>query len=112
MQSISTREQFENAKKQEGIQVFLFTTKWCGDCIFIKPFMPQIEKKYESLTFYEIDRDVLMDVAVELEIMGIPSFVCYKEGKEISRFVSSLRKTREEIEAYLEQTMVKGEETC
>ena len=50
-----------------------------------------------------------MDIAQELEIMGIPSFVSYLNGKEISRFVSSLRKTRPEIEAYLNDTIAKGE---
>lgn len=108
MQTISNREQFEQATKQDGIQVFLFTTKWCGDCIFIKPFMPSIVEKFNTCTFYEVDRDVCLDLAVELEIMGIPSFVSYKDGKEISRFVSSLRKTREEIEEYLNQTVNKG----
>lgn len=108
MQMINSRQEFEDVLKKEGIQVFLFSTKWCGDCMFIKPFMPEVVRKFDTLNFYEIDRDVCLDLAIELEVMGIPSFVSYKNGKEISRFVSSLRKTRQEIEDYLSQTINKG----
>jgi len=38
----------------------------------------------------------LKDV-IELDILGIPSFVAFDQGKEIGRFVSKLRKTKEEI---------------
>lgn len=109
MQKIQSRSEFESACQKSGIQVFVFSTKWCGDCMFIKPFMPEVEKEFDSMTFYEIDRDQCLDLAQELEIMGIPSFVCFNEGKEISRFVSSLRKTRQEIEAYLNETKNKEE---
>ncbi|WP_273477284.1 thioredoxin family protein [Faecalicoccus acidiformans] len=109
MITIHTREEFDRAIQDSNISVMLFTTKWCGDCMFIKPFMPEVEKEFENFTFYEIDRDEMMDLAQELEIMGIPSFVSFRNGKEISRFVSSLRKTRQEIEDYLNQNNSLGE---
>ena len=48
MQTVNSREDFEKALKNDGIQVFLFTTKWCGDCMFIKPFMPEVEKAFDQ----------------------------------------------------------------
>lgn len=107
MKNIESLEQFEEVKNQEGISVFLFSTSWCPDCLFINPFMPSIEEEFKELNFYHVDRDQFMDLAVSLEVMGIPSFVSYKNGEEISRFVSTLRKTKPEIEAYLNQT-IKG----
>lgn len=101
MKQIQNEQEFKKAIQNDRISVFLFTTKWCGDCMFIKPFMPGIVEAYPDYDFYEIDRDAMMDLAQELEIMGIPSFVSYKSGKEVSRFVSSLRKTKPEIEEYL-----------
>lgn len=102
MKQIHNEQEFNTAIQNDKISVILFTTKWCGDCMFIKPFMPSVEAAYDAYDFYEIDRDEMMDLAQELEIMGIPSFVSFKNGKEVSRFVSSLRKTRPEIEAYLD----------
>lgn len=101
MKQIQNEQEFKEAIQSDRISVMLFTTKWCGDCMFIKPFMPSVVEAYPDYDFYEVDRDVLMDLAQELEIMGIPSFVSFKNGKEVSRFVSSLRKTRPEIEDYL-----------
>lgn len=109
MHEIHTQEDYVKAINDPGIQVMLFTTKWCGDCMFIKPFMPSIEQKFSNVTFHQVDRDELMSLAQELEIMGIPSFVAYKDGAEITRFVSSLRKTQKEIEDYIEMTIAKGE---
>ena len=91
MKQIHNEQEFNTAIQNDKISVILFTTKWCGDCMFIKPFMPSVEAAYDAYDFYEIDRDEMMDLAQELEIMGIPSFVSFKNGKEVSRFVSSLR---------------------
>ena len=56
-----------------------------------------------SATWYltKIDRDGSIDVAKELNIFGIPSFVVYQDGKEIGRLVNKDRKTKEEVENFL-----------
>ena len=91
---------------EKGRNVFFFTADWCGDCSFIKPAMPEIEAAHPEYTFIEVDRDVYIDVAIEWGIMGIPSFVVIEDGKEIGRLVNKLRKTKEEVNAFL--TSVKG----
>lgn len=109
MNKIHTKEQFEEVLKEKGIHMFLFSAPWCADCVYIKPFMSALEKKFSgSMDFYELDRDECLDLAIELGIMGIPSFIAYKDGKQISSFISSLRKTKEEIEAYFEETLEEG----
>lgn len=95
------------ALKQGQKTVFLFTTAWCGDCHYIKPFMPEVTEKFSDFNIVELDRDEFMDFAQEQDVMGIPSFITYNEGKEISRFVSRDRKTQEEIERYLTETREK-----
>lgn len=95
------------ALKQADKTVFLFTTTWCGDCHYIKPFMPEVEAKFSDFTFVEVDRDEFMPFAQEHGVMGIPSFITYNQGEEVTRFVSGDRKTQEEIESYLEDTREK-----
>jgi thioredoxin-like negative regulator of GroEL len=86
--------------------VAVFKTTWCKDCHYIDPFMPDVEKQYEGrLKFIVIDRDDLPDLCSELNILGIPSFIVFREGKELTRFVSKLRKTREEIEQFLDRSL-------
>lgn len=101
MKELTTEEQFNEAFHAEGVQVFVFSAEWCPDCQFIKPFMPELVNQYTDYHFYYIDRDVLTDVAIEQGVMGIPSFVGVKDGVETGRFVSKLRKTKQEIDAFL-----------
>ena len=49
----------------------------------------------------------MIDLCVDLEILGIPSFIAYDKGEELSRFVSKLRKTKPEIISMLKfQTLL------
>lgn len=84
-----------------GKVVLFFTADWCPDCRFIKPAMPEIEQEFSDYTFYEVDRDENIDLAAELNVFGIPSFIVYDNGKEIGRFVNKDRKTKQQVEDFL-----------
>lgn len=86
---------------QSDKYVLFFTAGWCPDCAFIKPAMPEIEADFTDYTFITVDRDENIDLAAELGIMGIPSFVVYQDGQEIGRFVNKDRKTKEQVERFL-----------
>ena len=90
-----------NQKIASGNYVLFFTATWCGDCRFIKPFMPEIEAYFPEYTFLKIDRDENIDLCQALDVMGIPSFIVYRDGQEAGRFVSKDRKTKEEVENFL-----------
>ena len=105
MNVINNAEAFYKACASEGKNVFVFSANWCPDCRFLEGFFEDVVKEYtaKGFTFYYVDRDQCMDLCVDLMIMGIPSFVIYLNGKESNRFVSKQRKTREEIEQFLNQ---------
>ena len=106
MRKIREEAEFREAVGGSGLTVAVFKTTWCKDCHFIDPFMPDVEAAYAGrIAFIEIDRDDLADLCFELNILGIPSFIAFREGKELVRFVSKLRKTREEIELFLERAI-------
>ncbi|MFR0579454.1 thioredoxin family protein [Limosilactobacillus mucosae] len=85
----------------KGQVVLMFTADWCPDCQFIKPAMPEVEKDFADFKFYAVDRDENLDLATELNVMGIPSFIAYRDGEEIGRFVSKDRKTKQQVEDFL-----------
>ncbi|KRL38598.1 thioredoxin [Liquorilactobacillus uvarum DSM 19971] len=92
-------------KLSDGTYVLFFTADWCPDCRFIKPAMPQIEEEYKDYTFIQVDRDENIKLCQELGIMGIPSFLVYRDGKESARLVNKDRKTKEEVEHFLNQAV-------
>ncbi|HCD3521308.1 TPA: thioredoxin family protein, partial [Enterococcus faecium] len=69
--------------------------------------MPEIENDFSDWQFIEVDRDKYIDVAAEWNIFGIPSFVVIQDGKELGRLVNKDRKTKQEIESFLE-SVTKG----
>lgn len=101
MEQLTSMEQFEQLKQEKV--VFKFTADWCPDCHFIDPFMGEIEDKFSNFKFVSVDRDQFIDLCSQLEIFGIPSFIVFENGMEKGRFVSKDRKTREEIESFLQQ---------
>ncbi|GLX65930.1 thioredoxin family protein [Paenibacillus glycanilyticus] len=106
MIKLTTDAAFREAVQADGIAVVVFKTTWCADCHYIDPFMPEVEQQYGSqIKFYEIDRDDLPDLCSELNILGIPSFIAFRNGQELIRFVSKLRKTRDEIEQFLDRAV-------
>ena len=103
MQHIEQLADFDKAIA-EGTVVAMFHADWCPDCRFIDPFMPEVEKAYEGkIRFVAVDRDRFPELVERYDIFGIPSFVAFQDGKETVRFVSKLRKTREEIEQFLDR---------
>jgi thioredoxin-like negative regulator of GroEL len=106
MEHIATEQAFKEKIASETPTVAVFKTTWCKDCHFIEPFMPEVEQAYaDRLNFIQIDRDELPELCAELNILGIPSFIAFREGEELIRFVSKLRKTREEIEQFLDRAV-------
>ena len=83
--------------------VFFFTADWCGDCVYIKPVMPEIEAAFPNYRFVQVDRDEFIDLCAEWNIFGIPSFIVTNQGKEVGRLVNKARKTKEEVVKFLEE---------
>ena len=97
---IKTIEEFD--KVRVGKTIIMFTADWCPDCMFIKPYMGEIVDNNPEFKFYVINRYNMLDLCKDLDILGIPSFVAYNDHEEIGRFVSKLRKTKEEVQAFID----------
>ena len=46
---INTLDEYKEAIKNKSI--ILFTASWCPDCMFIKPFIGDVVKKYPDFLF-------------------------------------------------------------
>lgn len=100
MRKLANVEEFSQLAATESV-VFMFTAGWCPDCRVIDPVMPDVESKFSGYMFVSVDRDEFIDLCIEKDIYGIPSFLAYKDGEEAGRFVSKDRKTQEEIESFI-----------
>lgn len=100
MIKLQSEEHFNELKQKHT--VFLFTAKWCPDCRYIEPFLDELEEMYHEMTFVHVDRDEFIDLCIENDVYGIPSFLVFKNNQLIGSFVSKLRKTKAEIIKFLD----------
>ncbi|RWZ59741.1 thioredoxin [Halobacillus fulvus] len=102
MITLESDQQLKDLINEKNV-ILLFSADWCPDCRVIEPILPELEEKYDEWTFVYVDRDAFIHVCAENDVFGIPSFLAYKNGEEAGRFVSKDRKTKEEIEAFIEK---------
>ncbi len=100
MRNLQSTEEFQELT-QKPAAIFMFTAGWCPDCRVIDPILPDIEKTFPDHTFVSVDRDQFIDLCIEKDVYGIPSFLAYSNGQETGRFVSKDRKTQAEIEGFI-----------
>ncbi|KAK5722736.1 mitochondrial thioredoxin [Elasticomyces elasticus] len=64
-----------------------FSAAWCGPCKTISPIFVQLAKKHGvegTLAFAKIDVDEAKDVAQKYQISAMPTFMFFKEGKQVA----------------------------
>lgn len=63
-----------------------FYADWCGPCQAMKPVLKKFEEENKGkIEVKEIDVDANEDISQKYGIMGIPTFVIEKDGKEVAR---------------------------
>lgn len=68
-----------------------FWASWCGPCMIMAPVFEQLAKKYEGkAVMAKMNVDENPEVPQRLGIYGIPTFIFFKNGKEVSRVVGAV----------------------
>lgn len=64
-----------------------FWAPWCGPCKIMDPILDELEKEFgEKVEFEKVNVDE-SDLSQKYGVMGIPTFVVEKDGKEVGRKV-------------------------
>ena len=65
-----------------------FYADWCGPCNAMAPIVEELATELnEKAKVGKINVDENSDIAVEYNVMSIPTFIIFKNGKEEKRFV-------------------------
>lgn len=62
---------------------------WCGPCKAIAPKVGEFSQTYTQAKFYQIDVDQLSEVAAELGIRAMPTFMLFKNGEKVQDIVGA-----------------------
>src|SRR5699024_3655768 len=102
---LKSKKQFSEFIHKEKI-IKLFSADWCPDCRVIEPILREIEQTISQYTLVFVVRGKFICICQQYGVFGIPSFTAVDRGKEIGRFVSRKRKTKEEIIHFIKELPV------
>ena len=65
-------------------------------------FIDPIVEQYDQYTWYEVNRDVLPEIAEKYEVMGIPSLLIFQNGEKKAHLHSANAKSPEQVTDFLD----------
>lgn len=85
-----TKEEFDKLISGKKPVLVDFFAVWCGPCQMMGPILDELTEKYKKIDEVEIakvDIDELRDVAGDYDVMSVPTFMIFKEGKPLETMV-------------------------
>ena len=89
-----TTDNFEKEIQQSELPVVLDAyAPWCGPCKAMTPIFDEIEKELSgSYKFAKMNVDDARDIAIEFQILSVPTFLFIKGGEVVDRETGSMTK--------------------
>ncbi len=82
----------EEVLKSEKTVLVDFYADWCGPCKMLSPIIDEIASENSDIKVCRINIDANQDLAIQYEVMSIPTLVVIKNGTEVNRAVGVLPK--------------------
>jgi len=99
-----TNEEFEKIiASGKPVLVDYFAT-WCGPCQMMGPILDDMAENYKNIDKVEIikvDIDELRKPAEKYNIMSVPTFMLFKDGKDVETMVGM--RSQDDLEAKLDK---------
>ncbi|KAI9432005.1 thioredoxin [Lactarius indigo] len=81
-------QQIINSGKAVAID---FWATWCGPCRVISPVFEKFAEHSDNagIEFYKVDVDQQADIAQEVGIRAMPTFIVFKDGNKVDELVGA-----------------------
>jgi len=87
VQAIGTQAEFNRHIGSKKLVVADFWASWCGPCQTMKPKFAAISERHaKKCNFLAVDVDAAKPIAQKYAVSSMPTFVFFRNGKEIDRF--------------------------
>jgi thiol-disulfide isomerase/thioredoxin len=101
LNKIKSLKEYYDVIENNDLVIIYWYTRMCPDCFIMKAALPRLEKDFTDIQFYSVNRDMDIELARHLNIFGIPSFLIYKKGEELDRFVDKRRKSYIQVKEFI-----------
>jgi thioredoxin 1 len=95
MEKVRSAE-FEEKLTSSQYVIIDFGSPGCAPCKKVPPLLEEILQEMDGIDIsaYEVDITEDPDIARKFFVMGVPTIIIFKEGKEIKRFNSVPKKDK------------------
>ncbi len=93
------KEEFETLMKSSKTVLVDFSASWCGPCQMMAPLIDDLAKDFkdnDQVEVIKLDIDENPDITARYKVMGVPTFIVFKDGEEKARQVGAT--TKENLE--------------
>lgn len=84
MAAINGMAEFDQMVSNNKIVLVDFFATWCGPCQMMAPVVEEIEDEYKDskdVKIVTVDIDANPDIASKFDVMSVPTFMIFKDGK-------------------------------
>ena len=78
--------------------ILYFTADWCNPCKKVKPIVEELNRD-SSVKFQFIDVDQEIEMAKNMNVRSIPTFIVIDNGSEVKRVTGA--QTKEQLEGLI-----------
>ncbi|MDN6900522.1 thioredoxin family protein [Oenococcus sicerae] len=103
---VNNDDQVQQNIKAKGRHLMFLSADWCGDCKAIKPFVQNIKDEVaKTADWFDADRDANLAIAKAQGLRGIPAFVLFVDGRQVSHIGDGERLTPKQVLNWYQQTL-------
>lgn len=84
VKALETIADLATAIKVPGGVVIDFGAPWCGPCRMIAPKFDELSLQNPTIGFYSVNIDSAQEIAEQLQIASVPTFMFFYDGKYVS----------------------------
>ncbi|KAI4177541.1 MAG: hypothetical protein LQ346_007680 [Caloplaca aetnensis] len=87
--NLSSKSDFDAALADPSLMIIDCMATWCAPCKMIAPEIVKMSNAYPAARFYKLDVDEVPDVAGDLGVTAMPTFIIFKDGKRVGEVVGA-----------------------
>ena len=80
-----------------------FTAAWCPPCRVMKPVLAELAADRDDLRVVQLDVDADQRTAGDYGVLSMPTFILFRDGREVQRLVGA--RPRKRLEAELDRAL-------
>lgn len=88
-----TKDNFEKEVLQSDKPVLVdFWASWCGPCKMLSPIVDEVAGETDAFVVGKVNVDEQRDLAMQFQVMSIPTLIVFKNGQAVQRSVGAIPK--------------------